>query len=126
MIKDIKCALISSIFASSIGCIIIVFMMLTASLEYGYQSIKDMLGLAGVLYLSAFVACCLICIFIASPIYLILKRFDLENYCTSFGFGVIVITVWFGVPELSMSMGWHLTGGIIGLLFHNQFKNSKF
>ena len=123
MKESIRRIIISSFFSSSLGCLALAIFMLLKFLEYGFKDIQDILGSIIIFYLSAVVVSCLMSMFIAGPIYLLLNIFKLANYFTAFGFGMLIMVIWFGIPDLSISMGWHLTGGMVGLLFHYQYKN---
>ncbi len=111
-----------SIFASFLGSILLFIGLLTGLVVTGAgtDTLSDAIGKAFIFYFATAISVCLLSLFFAGPIYVVLNKCRLANYYTSFSLGFLIP---FGSFGFAISY-WNFIGGIIGILFHYHYVKS--
>ena len=113
----------SSVFSSLLGSLV-VFIGMVASFMGGDKGlVGNAVGGALLFYFITAIVSCLIALFVAGPIYVVLAKYKMANYYTAFSLGLLITLVFFGFSTTLESLYWNLAGSVTGLLFHYHYIN---
>lgn len=113
----------SSVYSSFLGSVVVFVGMVVSFMGNGWNLIGDALGGAMLFYFVTAIASCLIAIFVAGPVYVVLAKYRMANYYTSFLLGLVATFVCFGFSASLENLYWNLAGGVTGVLFHYHYIN---
>lgn len=113
----------SSVYSSFLGSVVVFVGMVVSFMGDGWDLIGDAIGGAVLFYFVTTIASCLIAMFIAGPVYVVLAKYKMANYYTSFLLGLVVTFICFGFSASFENLYWNLAGGVTGLLFHYHYIN---
>ena len=111
----------SSVYASFLGSTVVLVGMLSSFMVDGEGLFSDAIAGALLFYFATAIVACIIALFAAGPVYLVLAKYNLANYYTSIFLGLIVTFICFGFSSSLENIYWNLAGGVVGLLFHYQY-----
>jgi len=113
----------SSVYASFIGSVVVFIGMMATFVNDDWSLFGDAIGGAFLFYFITAISSCILGLFIAGPVYVLLSKYKLANYFTSCGIGVVVTLACFGFSTSVENLYWNLAGGVTGILFHYHYLN---
>lgn len=111
----------SAIFSSLLGGVVILLEMMVLLVINGSGGLISSLGGAFLIYFIVAIVACLLAVFIAGPVYLLLTRYKLANYFSCALLGGLMVFLSIGLPTSLTKLFLCFTGGLIGVLFHYHY-----
>jgi len=113
----------SSVYSSFVGSVVVFIGMMVTFVNDDWSVFGDAIGSAFLFYFITAISSCVLGLFIAGPVYVLLRSFKLANYFTSFCIGLVVTLACFGFSASIENLYWNLAGGVTGMLFHYHYIN---
>ena len=124
--KTVINVLISSIYASFLGCIVVfVGMMINFLRIGGIDHLFNAVGGSLLFYFFASIGAIFLTLFVCGPIYVFLRKRNKANYWTASLIGLALSLVLVGFFPSVENLYWALAGVATGALFHYYFIKPK-
>jgi len=102
----------SAVYSSFLGSVVVFIGMVASFMGDGWDLIGNAIGGAVLFYFITAIASCLIALFVAGPVYVLLAKYKMANYYTAFSLGLVVTFVCFGLSTSLENLYWNLAGGV--------------